>query len=198
MSAHEIVDLLMKRGQLPEEQAVSLSAALEKIPPEELTRVLRNGNGAHLDAEPELARGDAYPTLRDLVENPDLLKPPEMVLPRIAARGRTVLLAGPEKTGGKSTLAGHGAAALSRGGWFLGEKVEVGSVVVVAPDEALGDTVRRLHDRAADLDRVRVLALHPPQPARLAGRSPCCRTGGPRCRRLARRVGAPRDGAGTR
>ena len=104
-----------------------------------------------------------WPTLRDLSENPELLKPPRPILERFLWDGRCTLFVAPDKAG-KSTIAGHGTAAISRGDgslWF-GDQVEQSNVIVVAPDEALGDTVRRLVDLNADLDRVRVLYLRPP------------------------------------
>jgi hypothetical protein len=127
-------------------------------------------NGVHADFEniehgpeseeaigPELT----FPLLRDLRERPELFAPPEEVLPRFVWRSRTTGLVGIDK-GGKSTLAAHGAAAKSNGSRFLGGGVEVGTVVVAAPDEAIGDTVRRLDELGANPDRVRVMALRPP------------------------------------
>ena len=102
-----------------------------------------------------------FPLLRDLLDSPELLKPPEEILPRLAWRGRATLLTGPEK-GGKSTLAGQGVWACTTSGRLLGERVKLGTAVVAAPDEAIGDTVRRLHELGASPERVRVLALRPP------------------------------------
>ena len=38
----------------------------------------------------------------------------------------------------------------------------IGNAVVCAPDEAIGDTVRRLQDLKADPERIRLLTLNPP------------------------------------
>ncbi len=103
---------------------------------------------------------DFFPLLRDLQNRPDLMRPPEEVVPRLAFRGRTTLLNAGDKSG-KSTLAGHAAAAKSRGDRWLGRTLSRGHVVVVAPDEAPGETVRRMQELDADPDRVRIL-LTPP------------------------------------
>lgn len=102
-----------------------------------------------------------FPLLADLLRNPELLKPPPAVVPRLAYRGRAAALIGLDKIG-KSWIAAEGVAAVTAGRPWLGERVEQGRAVVVAPDEAIGDTVRRLHELGADPTRVRVLALRPP------------------------------------
>jgi hypothetical protein len=104
---------------------------------------------------------EAWPLLRELLDRPELLAPPQAVLPSVAWRGRATLLAAPDKAG-KSTLAAHGVAQLSRGGWWLGERTPQGRAVVCAPDEALGDTVRRLGELSTDPDHVRLLSIRPP------------------------------------
>lgn len=106
-------------------------------------------------------REDVFPSLRELQAHPELLEEPEPVIPRLAFRGRTTGFVAPDKSG-KSTLAGEAVAAKSRGRPFLGERVDIGNAIVAAPDEAVGDTVRRLTELNADPDRVRVLTLHPP------------------------------------
>ena len=102
-----------------------------------------------------------FPLLRDLMDDPELLRPPPMVLTRLAWRGRTTGLIGPDKSG-KSTLTAHGLTALTRGVKFLDARPSPGTAVVAAPDEAVGDTVRRLDEVGANPDRVRVLTLRPP------------------------------------
>lgn len=154
-----VADLLLKSGATgSEETARGVAHVIGKVPAEALIRVLRD-----LTAEDEPPREVESPfyLLRDLVDDPELLRPPPVVIPRLVFRGRTTLLSGPEKSG-KSTLAGQVAADKSAGRATLGEAIPPGEVVVVAPDEALGDTVRRLHERGADLDRVRLLAVRPP------------------------------------
>lgn len=55
---------------------------------------------------------------------------------------------------------GHAVAALSRGTLFFGNEVVRGSALVVAPDEAIGDTVRRLKELDCDTDQIRLLTMH--------------------------------------
>ena len=95
-----------------------------------------------------------------LLSRPELLAPPKEVIPRIAWQGRTTGLIGPDKSG-KSTLLGHAVAALTNGEMFLDRQVERGSALIVAPDEAVGDTVRRLQEVGADPNLTRLLTLHP-------------------------------------
>ena len=84
-----------------------------------------------------------YLLLRELLENPKLLLPPPVVLPRLAWQGRVTLLAAPEKFG-KSTLMGQGVAAVTRSQDFLGEPTSGAGALWLALDEPLGDLVRRL------------------------------------------------------
>lgn len=102
-----------------------------------------------------------FSTLAELLARPELLAPPECVLPRIAYRGRAVLLAAPDKAG-KSTLLAHGATAVSCGRSFLGEPVAPGRVVWLGLEEALGDAVRRYSELGADPDRVQLVTMSPP------------------------------------
>jgi hypothetical protein len=110
-----------------------------------------------------LAALPLFATLAELMARPELLAPPECVLPRIGYRGRLVLLAGPDKAG-KSTLLGHGLAAVSSRGVFLGEPVNArtGDVVLVGLEEAVGDAVRRFAGLRADPQRVRLVTMSPP------------------------------------
>jgi hypothetical protein len=103
-----------------------------------------------------------FATLAELMARPDLLAPPECVLPRIGYRGRLVLLCGPDKSG-KSTLAAHGLTATSRRSLFLGEQVSVrtGECVLVGLEEAIGDAVRRFVALGADPERVRLVTMSP-------------------------------------
>lgn len=113
------------------------------------------------DAQREQNTEATWPLLCDLLERPELLAPPQPVLSRLAWRGRTTLLVGGDKVG-KSTMAGHAAKAVTRGSWWLGSRVQQGRVVVCAPDEAIGDTVRRLHEIGSDPVRLRLLLVRPP------------------------------------
>ena len=62
----------------------------------------------------------SYYQLRDLLQRPELLHPPPVVVPRLAWEGRITLLAAPEKPG-KSTLLGQAVAAVAQGHDFLGD-----------------------------------------------------------------------------
>lgn len=133
------------------------------IPPadeiREAARAAAQSAGTHTTDPP--SAGETWPLLADLLERPELLAPPAAVLDRLAWQGRATLLAAPDKAG-KSTYAAHGAAVLTRGGWWLGSRTTQGRAVICAPDEALGDTVRRLHELRAVPDRVRLLSIRPP------------------------------------
>lgn len=94
--------------------------------------------------------------LSEILEDPDVLEPPKATAPRLAWKGRLTLLAAREK-GGKSTLAGAAAAAVSSGRTFLGEPCEAGNVLIVSLEESTGDFSRRLVDFGADPSRIAVL-----------------------------------------
>ncbi|HUF69826.1 MAG TPA: AAA family ATPase [Longimicrobiales bacterium] len=119
------------------------------------TGAAENSNGTDADSSPP-----AFATLAELLENPDLLKPPEVVVPRLGYRGRAVLLAADAKDG-KTTLAAIAGKALTRRERFLGEKVggRNGRLVWAGVEEAIGDAVRRFRELGADPDRVQVLVL---------------------------------------
>lgn len=102
----------------------------------------------------------AFILLRELLARPELLKPPEVVLPRLAWRGRSTLFVAPDKSG-KSTLAALGCAAITRGATFLGEACTRGFSVWCGLEEALADAVQRFVTLNADPDRLHVLALQP-------------------------------------
>lgn len=94
-----------------------------------------------------------YITLAELMNDPELLKPPKSVVSRLAWSKRVTMLAGREK-GGKSTLAGAAAAALSAGRAFLGEDLRAGNVLVVALEEHPQELVQRLVRFGADPARI--------------------------------------------
>lgn len=82
-------------------------------------------------------------TLAEILSDPDVMKEPEPVIPRLAFGARLTMLSAREKEG-KSTLASAGAAAVSGGARFLGEFCKRGSVLWVGLEEHLGDTARTL------------------------------------------------------
>ncbi len=93
-------------------------------------------------------------SLAELLENPRLLDPPEAIVPRIGWRGRSVMIAGREKLGGKSTFMTAAAAAKSRGDRFLGEECTAGSVLMVWLEEHKSDVVQRLVRFHAEPSRI--------------------------------------------
>jgi RecA-family ATPase len=62
-------------------------------------------------------------TLRDWLGDPEILKPPRVIVPHLAVEGRVTLLSGREKIG-KSTLAAGAVAAASLGASWLGGPLE--------------------------------------------------------------------------
>ena len=97
-------------------------------------------------------------TLRSILDDPDAMKEPEAVMPRLAYAGRLTLLSAREKEG-KSTLASAGAAAVSDGARFLGEMGKAGPVLWVGLEEHPGDTARRFQGFGAQGDRVFLLEV---------------------------------------
>jgi hypothetical protein len=118
--------------------------------------------GVHPEADPDEPERP-FLSLRDLLDDPEILRPPPPVVWPYGYRGRSVLVVAPDKAG-KSTLAAHAVGDLTNGTPHLGRRNPVGTALVVAPDEALGDTVRRLQEVGAHPDRVRVLVGRPPHP----------------------------------
>ena len=100
------------------------------------------------DGARPMARDERDPlllrTLAQLLTDPDALKPPEAIVPRFAWRGRTVMISGREKQGGKSTVCTAGAAAVTRGAPFLDGQCVPGRVLWVSADqEAATDIIQR-------------------------------------------------------
>lgn len=92
-----------------------------------------------------------------LLEDPTVAQALEPAVPQIAYMARVTLLAAREKDG-KSTLGAGIAAAVSRGGVFLGEEVDSGDVLIFSLEEHVADTLRRLQDFGADPERVFIAA----------------------------------------
>jgi hypothetical protein len=95
-------------------------------------------------------------TMRQLLDDPNLVGGREAVVPHLVWRGRVTLMAAREKVG-KSTLASAGCATVSRGLQFLREESAKGCVVWVALEEHLSDLVERLEDFDADPDSVYIV-----------------------------------------
>lgn len=103
-------------------------------------RRARPGGGAGVEAEANVAR-----SVEELLKDPNTMRPPLAVVPRLAWQGRTTLLAGREKWAGKSTLLTAAAAAVTRGRKFFGETCPLGSVLWVSADlEPEADVAQRL------------------------------------------------------
>jgi hypothetical protein len=94
--------------------------------------------------------------LSTILADPAALEPPALVIPRLAWRGRTTLLAAREKAG-KSTLATAAAAAVSQGVLWLGDATTPGTVLWVALEEHVSDLAARFHDWQADAARIHVI-----------------------------------------
>jgi DnaB-like helicase N terminal domain/AAA domain len=97
-------------------------------------------------------------SLAELLADPAALQPPQAVMPRLGYRGRVSMIVGREKTAGKSTLVGAGAAAVTRGGDFLGEACPMGPVLwVTADQEHRNDVAWRMTRFRADQARFSAL-----------------------------------------
>lgn len=94
--------------------------------------------------------------LDELYADDELMSPPPPVVPYLAWRGRSTLLAAREKSG-KSTLTGYMSSMVSNGGMFLDEPCEQGNVLIVGLEEFIGDCGRRLLDFDADAKRVYIV-----------------------------------------
>lgn len=94
--------------------------------------------------------------LSEVLADLDIMRAPTAIIPRLAWKGRSTLLAASIKTG-KSTLVGFLATQVSQGGFFLNAKCEQGTVLIVGLEEGLGDLARRLRDFDADPYRVHIM-----------------------------------------
>jgi hypothetical protein len=119
------------------------------LSPQEASQPPKEG-GADPD-RPRLVR-----TLAEIQADPEALKPPEPVIPRLAWKGRLSLFAAREKLG-KSTMAALGCACVSRGGRFLEERCPAGPVLWVGLEEAVGDAARRFTEFKADPERIYIV-----------------------------------------
>ena len=97
-----------------------------------------------------------YVWLQEFLDDPDIMKPPTSVAPRLVWSKRVTLLAAREKCG-KSTLAGAAAAAVSTGAAFLGERCIPGNVLIVSLEEHPQEFVQRLMKFGADPARIAIV-----------------------------------------
>jgi hypothetical protein len=103
-----------------------------------------------------------YRTLGELRADPDLLRPPEAVIPYLAFRQRVTMLAALEKMG-KTTFGCYAAAHKTTGAAFLGEPIAPGTVLWLALEGHVGDVVRTLVEAGADDDRLLVVSQRLPE-----------------------------------
>jgi hypothetical protein len=89
-------------------------------------------------------------SLEEILAHPEYLQAPEVLVPRLAWKGRVTLAAGREK-GGKSTFVAAGCATLTTGGYFLGTFTPCGTVLWLSADnESLYDQVARFRRFGAE------------------------------------------------
>lgn len=112
----------------------------------------------------ELESGTTAWKVSEILENRELLEPPEAVVHGLAWRERVTLLAAREKSG-KSTLASAAAAAVSADHSFLDHPTMPGQVLWICLEEHIGDFSRRLLTFQGDPDQVVLTSrLHTPLP----------------------------------
>jgi hypothetical protein len=85
----------------------------------------------------------------EMAEDPELLEPPDEVVPRLAFREHLTLLSSDAK-GGKTTLAAAGAASVANGHRFLGHPTRQGRVLWVKGEGHRRMVFRYLHDFGAE------------------------------------------------
>lgn len=108
----------------------------------------------------EVAADRPFIWLYEFLEDPDMLKPPMPIVPKIVWEKRITLLAAREK-GGKSTLAGAAAAAISSGKPFLGGNTVPGTVLIVALEEHPQEFTQRLVKFGADPTKIAIVTNQP-------------------------------------
>ncbi|MBI4539484.1 MAG: AAA family ATPase [Gemmatimonadetes bacterium] len=81
--------------------------------------------------------------MADVLQDTEAYRAPEAVVPKIAFRERTTLLAAPEKSG-KSTLVAAAAAAVTQGEAFLGELCPQGNVLMIWLEEHRDDLAEKI------------------------------------------------------
>ena len=101
-----------------------------------------------------------YFYLSEILKDPDMLKPPESVVHGLAWEGRSTMLAAREK-GGKSTLVGAAAAAVSAGSPFLGQPTEEGMVLWISLEEHMSEIARRFMQFGANPENIVVANAFP-------------------------------------
>lgn len=136
------------RREIEREQALPSSVLDNIVPlsPSEVSDPDEEG------AEPE-EEIPAIVSLAYIDAHPEILQPPEAIIPGLVYKGRTTLLSAAPKMG-KSTLIGEAVSAVSSGRDFLGMPTERTRVLYLGPDESLHDTYTRLKEYEADPEGV--------------------------------------------
>lgn len=95
-------------------------------------------------------------SLATILADPAALVSPKAILPGLAYRARVTLFAAREKDG-KSTLAGAGAASVSRGAPFLGSPTSAGQVLWDGLEEHVHDAAQRFVHFGAEPENILLL-----------------------------------------
>lgn len=95
--------------------------------------------------------------LSEILEDPEVLKPPRAIVPRLVWHERITLLVAQPK-GGKSTLASAAAASVSSGCPFLGTPTKPGNVLIISLEEHANDFAPRLVRFGADPSRIAIVS----------------------------------------
>lgn len=95
--------------------------------------------------------------LSEILEDPDVTKLPDEVVPSLAWNERVTLLAAREKAG-KSTLASAAVAAVSAGSPFLDKETTSQTVLWISLEEHTGEISRRFVEFGGDPDRIAVVS----------------------------------------
>jgi hypothetical protein len=95
-------------------------------------------------------------TLAELLREPGILDPIQIVVPGVAAAGHTTLLFAREKAG-KTTFIAYCAAHISRGGQLWGQPVPKGKVLWVGLEERRAQAVQRFLDMGGDESNINFL-----------------------------------------
>lgn len=147
----DFVNDLERAGKSPEEIRQRLTAKLESASPPEVPAEQEPGAAAVPDTAPEpenrqpaepRSQTTPFRSLADLMSDSETASQPTVVVPRLAWKGRTTLLAAREKMG-KSTTMGAAAARVSTGGDFLDGTCLQGPVLWLGLEEHNDDIAAR-------------------------------------------------------
>ena len=107
------------------------------------------GDGAHPNKKNPHVLDSTWTWLSDLYSNPEMHKPPEIIIPKLMWRKARVCLFSREK-GGKSTLLAYAVARASQGLTFLEEECPQSTFLWVGLEEILSEAVRRFERFGGD------------------------------------------------